>query len=284
MRYGIIHETSASYVPVKNKLTLTHLSPKDVIGDVTKWTASYVLAFNGDSLVLANNLRRGIEISGGHIEPGETPEQAAVREGREETGAVIGKVTPLVRATIETETDYIEGYKYPLPVAHMEFYYGRVSKMTSDIMENEVASPIEVPMSYVEPPIEENYENGEVIFETDNMTIEDAELFLNKMKDETFSKIVKVAALHHFVEKRRHYTSRYQKYMATIDNKTSEEILDIINEYLPKDNQNEIIGYNKAGNYYIVGFIDEEEGRNFLRDMSLRNWFENNSETHEMKT
>lgn len=50
----------------------------------------YAVAFEGDGFLMVWHKRRqGWEMPGGHIEPGETPEQAAAREYREECGRSI---------------------------------------------------------------------------------------------------------------------------------------------------------------------------------------------------
>jgi len=48
---------------------------------------AYAVAFDGDRfLMVYNERRRGWEMPGGHVEDGETSEQAAVREFEEEAG------------------------------------------------------------------------------------------------------------------------------------------------------------------------------------------------------
>lgn len=50
----------------------------------------YAIAFEGDRFIMVRHPRRGgWEMPGGSIEPGETPEDAAVREFREEAGYAI---------------------------------------------------------------------------------------------------------------------------------------------------------------------------------------------------
>ncbi|TQS79222.1 MAG: hypothetical protein A3Q59_06925 [Methanomethylophilus alvi] len=50
----------------------------------------YAVAFRGRRFLMVFNARRGgWEMPGGHIKEGETPEQAAVRETREESGFAI---------------------------------------------------------------------------------------------------------------------------------------------------------------------------------------------------
>ncbi len=51
---------------------------------------AYAVAFDGNRyLMVWHNGRGGWEMPGGHIEPGESPEEACVREFREEAGYAI---------------------------------------------------------------------------------------------------------------------------------------------------------------------------------------------------
>ncbi len=50
-------------------------------------TAAFALAFDGDRLLMTNLRRRGWNVPGGHVEPGESPEDTMRREVYEETVA-----------------------------------------------------------------------------------------------------------------------------------------------------------------------------------------------------
>jgi 8-oxo-dGTP diphosphatase len=64
----------------------------------------YILAFNDDLQVLmVKHARRSWEMPGGRIEPGETPEEAVVREFLEETGRRV----ELVNGTIPEENGLV---------------------------------------------------------------------------------------------------------------------------------------------------------------------------------
>ena len=70
--------------------------------------AALVFPFYGDRIVLADIVSRGWCIPSGHLEPGETAEDAVRRESLEEAGATLGRVEYLGYFVLtDTDTDAV---------------------------------------------------------------------------------------------------------------------------------------------------------------------------------
>ncbi len=76
-------------------------------------TAVKIYVFQDGALLLTNVVSRGWDLPGGHIEPGETPEQALVRELKEETGATVDRFELIGYLKITNEQENERNKKYP---------------------------------------------------------------------------------------------------------------------------------------------------------------------------
>ncbi|MFD0959416.1 NUDIX domain-containing protein [Paenibacillus chungangensis] len=110
-------------LPNEMQLILSELLPQQEL-----ITCSFVLAFQEDTLLLTNLNERGWDIPGGHIEPGENPEEAMRRELYEETGALIASPQLLGYELIRL-FHKPEKYKYPYPDSYMVFYCAKIERL-----------------------------------------------------------------------------------------------------------------------------------------------------------
>lgn len=121
-------------LPLPNEVRLVI---SDVFPEKELITCSFVIAFEGDNLLLTKVSDRGWDIPGGHIEAGETPEEAAIRELYEETGARVGKLELLGYEWIRLRGDQPAGYTYPFPDSYMVFYCGKMISMEAHVPNQE---------------------------------------------------------------------------------------------------------------------------------------------------
>lgn len=107
---------------------------------------SFVFPFLEDgSLVMARSRKPGrdVEPAGGHIEPGEDQDQAALREGDEEICARLGPLIPIGHQRMLTYGDRPEGWRYPFPLAFQSFFAARIRSMR-EYVENDECGPPEI--------------------------------------------------------------------------------------------------------------------------------------------
>jgi 8-oxo-dGTP pyrophosphatase MutT (NUDIX family) len=111
-------QNDIAWLPKPSTLTLvatSEMPPAELC------TSAYVLAFDGDNLLMAD-LDRGVDIPGGHIDPGEGGAAAMRREAKEETGATIGPATLFAVQKITLKGPKPEGYAYPYPDSYQLMY------------------------------------------------------------------------------------------------------------------------------------------------------------------
>lgn len=112
-------------------------------------TSAFAVAFDAEErMLLASVLSRGLDFPGGHVETGETPEEAARREVSEETGAQvrIGRRIGHLRLVVPHPP---EGYSYPVPVSIQTFHEAEILSMGVVSAFEECAEPAFVPVEDV---------------------------------------------------------------------------------------------------------------------------------------
>lgn len=130
------------YLPMPNAVEV-FLGEEVAPLDLTK-TAFVLPMFEDGSFLLATNQRRGIEIPGGHVEPGETLEIAAAREGLEEIGAIVVDLKPFAYLKMQSDGEVPADWKYPHPLSYQQFYVGRITEVRNFEPNAECAEPYRV--------------------------------------------------------------------------------------------------------------------------------------------
>lgn len=113
----------------------THLPDDDLC------TSAYVLVFHKGRVLMADQ-DRGIDVPGGHIDPGETPHEAMCREAREETGVIVKSAEIFAVQKIEVFSDAPEDYQYPHPVSYQIFYVCKNFEMGDFIEDEDSSGPV----------------------------------------------------------------------------------------------------------------------------------------------
>ncbi len=100
-------------------------------------TSALALAFSGQQILMTNLNARGWDIPGGHIENGESPEEALHREVMEETGATLSNVRLLGYERIRLLAPCPPHYRYPYPDSYQCLFLATVADMPDFISTEE---------------------------------------------------------------------------------------------------------------------------------------------------
>lgn len=129
--------------PNEGRIVLSTLPP---LRELT--ATALVLAFAGNRLLQTRLSKRGWDIIGGHIEPGETPEEAARREAYEETGARLGPLLMLGYQRLQVSGPKPAFYSHPYPLSYQIFYWTHIEALddftpTEEALERGLFAPAE---------------------------------------------------------------------------------------------------------------------------------------------
>jgi 8-oxo-dGTP pyrophosphatase MutT (NUDIX family) len=146
----ILHtEHNVRFLPQANKIEYV-LTMVEAPLELTA-SAFVIPVFEDGTFLLAHNMRRGAEISGGHVESGETLRMAAQRECLEETGAHIIELKGLgfQRMIVDKSVPKPYGYKYPFPLSFQQFYAAKVETRDQYIPNDECDFPMRVSLDSI---------------------------------------------------------------------------------------------------------------------------------------
>lgn len=109
---------------------------------------AFVLAFSEDCMLQTKLVKRGWDLVGGHIEPGETPEEAARREAYEEASARLGPLHLLGYQHLHISGPRPAAYRYAYPDSYQIFYRAQIVSLdgfsaTNETQERGLFSPEE---------------------------------------------------------------------------------------------------------------------------------------------
>lgn len=117
-------------------------------------TSTFLFVTCGERVLLVDVASRGWDLPGGHLEPGETFEEAWRRELSEEAGVVLeGTLSPRVLGALRlhVEADRPDGYPYPYPDSTMLALHVEVPSLlpVASGVPDEVSGAAWVPLSDV---------------------------------------------------------------------------------------------------------------------------------------
>ena len=140
---SVLTVTDVGYIAKPNTVEVV-LSDKLAPQALTR--TAFVLPFLDGKLVMTHNRRRGIELTGGHIEDGEDAYAAAIREVLEEAACVLSDVTPIGFLRMISKGNVPPDWPYPHPIGYQQFFTAKVVNQLELMPTDEIIGRI-----FVEP-------------------------------------------------------------------------------------------------------------------------------------
>lgn len=122
----LIYATNNLYC-IEGQKNMVEVFISNEIPDVNLCTSAYSFVFK-DDMFLQTELKEGerpqrrLDIPGGHIDKGETPEDAVIRETYEETGVIVSNPKLVAYVKITDHMPKKNDSKYPHPISYMLYY------------------------------------------------------------------------------------------------------------------------------------------------------------------
>jgi 8-oxo-dGTP diphosphatase len=119
-------DKNVSWLPQPNEC---HMVLSSQLPSIELISTSLALAFDGNQILMTQLTDRGWDIPGGHIEPGETPEEAVCREVYEETRATLKVLHLFAYQKLLLYGPKPRSYNYPYPENYQVFFYAQVASL-----------------------------------------------------------------------------------------------------------------------------------------------------------
>lgn len=134
------HDVPWQPTPNRCETILSDTAPRS---DLTSTAFAVPVDETGSALMtMSRKPGRGLEIAGGHIEPGEDGETATRREVREETGARMGELHPIGHQRLISMGIRPDGWRYPFPLAYQSFFAADLIAVHGTVDDEESGPPV----------------------------------------------------------------------------------------------------------------------------------------------
>jgi len=126
MELLIKKETDLDWLPPGTELSVIKSNKLPAVELIT---SVFTLCFSGNKLLMINHDERGWDLPGGHIEPGESLEEALRREVLEEAGATLSEYKRFFHVKTQLNGPKPPEWKYPYPVCYMVCYLSKLDSL-----------------------------------------------------------------------------------------------------------------------------------------------------------